>query len=282
MKRICAIIVVIVLIVVIIAVSGTAKKDTVCLNQTIDAAIQDTLARIKFQNEHDEKEEETLGVELGFFTHSKQRPQRLIKSLPSQAFFTDEEIPEMKVLRDNYAVIRNELEQLINIGRKTFRDVPDPIYRKNMWKQFLLYSDGKPIPTNTSKCPETTKIVEQFKNATSLTTTSMIGFSNIYPGTHITPHTGFSNDRVRIHLGLIVPDNCFLTVGDDVVQWKEGETIAFSDSFIHSVQNKSDENRYILIVDVWNPHMTKEQIEFEKELHLPLREATKDEPGMFL
>ena len=140
-------VVVLIAVILILVLCKCGRKNTVLLNQTIDAAIQDTLARIKFQNEHDEKEEERLGVELGFFTHSKQRPQRLIKSLPSQAFFTDKEIPEMKVLRDNYAVIRNELEQLINIGPKTFRDVPDPIYRKNMWKQFLLYGDGKPIPT---------------------------------------------------------------------------------------------------------------------------------------
>ena len=160
---------------------------------------------------------------------------RLIKSLPIQVFFTDEEVPEMKVLRDNYTVIRNELEQLIRIGDVGL-DVPDRIYRNNSWKLFPLYEDGKPIPTNTAKCPETTKIIEQFENLTELG--SVVGFSNIYPGTSITPHTGRSNSRVRIHLGLIVPDNCFLMAGNNMVHWKEGEPFAFNDSFLHSVQNK--------------------------------------------
>ena len=78
-------VVVLIVVILILVLCNCGRKNAVRLNQTIDAAIQDTLARIEFQNEHDDKEEETLGVELGFFTHPKQRPQRLIKSLPSQA-----------------------------------------------------------------------------------------------------------------------------------------------------------------------------------------------------
>ena len=242
------------------------QKISVFLSQTVDGAIEDTLERMLFLETHGTTYETGMkGTKLGILSHPYLQSQRNIQPLPSQIFFSEEEIPEMKMLRDNYPVILEELKQLINTGPRTFRDVPDAIYRKNMWKQFILYDDGKKVIKNCAKCPKTTNIIEKMNNATSLSTTSMIGFSNIYPGIKIIPYTGFSNDRVRIHLGLIVPENCFIEIAGQRMHWNEGEVFAFSDAFVHSAQNNSNQNRYILICDVWNPHLTKKQRDFEKE-----------------
>lgn len=262
----------------IVLVVCRKQKNSVLLTQTLEEAIEDTLIRKRFFEPHGATYEIGLkGVDLGLIPNPYLQSQRIIQPLPLQIFFSEGEIPEMKILRDNYPVILKELKQLIDIGPRTFRDVPDAIYRKNMWKQFLLYDNGKKQNKNCAKCPQTAKLIEKMNNATSLATTSVIGFSNIYPGTKIVPHTAVSNDRVRIHLGLIVPEHCFIEVAGQRKYWKEGETFAFADAFVHSAENNSKVNRYILICDVWNPYLTKEQREFEKENFAAINKAIHDD-----
>nr|WP_277399271.1 aspartyl/asparaginyl beta-hydroxylase domain-containing protein [Burkholderia sp. Ac-20384] len=38
--------------------------------------------------------------------------------------------------------------------------------------------------------------------------------------------------------------------------WKEGQVLAFDDSFEHEVWNKSSSSRAILLVDVWHPELS--------------------------
>lgn len=84
-------------------------------------------------------------------------------------------------------------------------------------------------------------------------------------GTHITPHCGVSNGKLRVHIGVHVPyyqrdrnDSnfslasplscgdvegaaqlracaCGIRVGGEVRQWHEGEAMIFDDSFEHEV-----------------------------------------------
>ena len=90
------------------------------------------------------------------------------------------------------------------------------------------------------------------------------------PGTLVTPHTGLSNTRVRIHLGLSVPDGCGVVVNEEARTWVEGKCIAFDDSYLHSVWQNGSTPRVVLIVDVWHPDLkTDDQRKrhLEKELH---------------
>jgi aspartyl/asparaginyl beta-hydroxylase (cupin superfamily) len=83
-------------------------------------------------------------------------------------------------------------------------------------------------------------------------------------------HCGPTNARLRLHLGLVVPDGCSIRVGDEVRSWVEGRCLLFDDSFEHEVWNDADEERLVLIVDVWHPDLkTDDQRKrhLEKELH---------------
>ena len=66
--------------------------------------------------------------------------------------------------------------------------------------------------------------------------------------THITPHCGMSNAKLRVHVGLRVPAaadggrgegeelaKSGLRVGSEVREWVEGEALVFDDSFEHEV-----------------------------------------------
>ena len=57
--------------------------------------------------------------------------------------------------------------------------------------------------------------------------TGNIKFSMLKPGTHIPPHCGPSNYRIRLHLGLFVPDGTWIRVGNSTLAWEDGRAIVF-------------------------------------------------------
>ena len=90
-------------------------------------------------------------------------------------------------------------------------------------------------------------------------------------GTHVVPHSGPTNSRLRAHIGLDVPINLNgindpwhsrIRVHDEYLFWKNGEIIIFDDSFDHEVwhYNPLNHPRLVLILDIWHPDMTEYQI----------------------
>jgi hypothetical protein len=77
------------------------------------------------------------------------------------------------------------------------------------------------------------------------------------PHTHIAAHKAGSNLRLRCHLALSIPDgDCAIRVGDEVRHWQESKCIVFDDTFEHEVWNRTDEDRLVLLVDLWHPDLT--------------------------
>ena len=50
-------------------------------------------------------------------------------------------------------------------------------------------------------------------------------FSRLRPGAHIPPHFGTENQRITVHLPLIVPGDCEIRVGSARHAWREGELV---------------------------------------------------------
>ena len=92
-------------------------------------------------------------------------------------------------------------------------------------------------------CPETTRIIESVPGLTTA------GFSWMAPGTHIKPHNGYTDTVLRCHLGLVVPPECALRVGDQTRSWQEGKTMIFDDTIVHEAWNRGDSQRIILLLD---------------------------------
>lgn len=81
----------------------------------------------------------------------------------------------------------------------------------------------------------------------------------MHPGTHVWPHTGPTNCRVRAHLGLVVPGGAEIRVGNTTKTWEEGKFIIFDDSFEHEVWHNGPSYRLVLIVDLWHPELTQDE-----------------------
>jgi len=148
--------------------------------------------------------------------------------------FLDPKIfPFTAQLEDNWSKIRDE-----------FLALPDNAF--DPWVQGL-FALGEEIAPACEKCPETAKLLKQIKGV------SLAGFSRLAPGTHIEAHVGWAKSVYRLHLGLVVPPDCSLRVGEDTRDWEEGKCLIFDDTVEHEAWNHSDRTRGTLLLDFLRP-----------------------------
>jgi hypothetical protein len=84
--------------------------------------------------------------------------------------------------------------------------------------------------------------------------------SVLQPHAVIPPHFGISNIKWTLHIPLVINENATLTVGGQTVAWNEQRNaLLFDDSYEHSAKNESDMQRAVLIIDIWNPHLTLDE-----------------------
>jgi aspartate beta-hydroxylase len=57
-----------------------------------------------------------------------------------------------------------------------------------------------------------------------------------------------------------VPADCGIRVGGEARTWGDGCCIIFDDSFEHEVWNESAHERIVLIVDVWHPDLSDDEV----------------------
>jgi aspartate beta-hydroxylase len=125
------------------------------------------------------------------------------------------------------------------------------------WDAFFFYRDGQESPSGAQLAPHTMAALRDVPLVRIKDHAPEICFSLLGPGSHIKPHYGVTNARVVVHLPLIVPEQCFLTVGGESRCWRYGRPWVFDDTFVHEAWNHSNETRVILLMDAWNPHLTE-------------------------
>lgn len=199
----------------------------------------------------------------------QQKPKFLyFPELPASKFYARELFDWYEELESNTAAIRDELLTILreDSGIEPFLkfDSPDDVPKflgagkqgAPAWDAFFLYRHGERYEENCSRCPRTAAAVERLPLIRIGTHAPEICFSILSPGTHILPHHGVTNIRLVTHLPLIVPTDCALRVGGQEHAWQEGRCITFDDTMEHEAWNRSDQTRVVLIIDVWNPHLT--------------------------
>ena len=167
-----------------------------------------------------------------------------------KVFYTDQEkkeiFPSSILLEKNWQKIKQEFLNLKiqkgNIGQKFIQE-SDQFW--DGWDTYTLRSFSK--DQNLEKCPTLAKILKDDPNITSAF------FSILKPGKTIPSHYGPFKGILRYHLGLIIPKGCFISVDNQVYEWKEGEGILFDETYKHFVKNESNYYRVILFIDVKRP-----------------------------
>ena len=106
------------------------------------------------------------------------------------------------------------------------------------------------------KCPTISTLISGLESQGDLANCFL---SKLVPGSIINPHRGWTQDFMRIHLGLICDPECKITVGEETRTWEEGKLLASKDGgeFPHSVKHQGSSERIILSLDLRISYLQK-------------------------
>jgi len=205
--------------------------------------------------------------------------------IPYRTFYPTEHLPWMKSLEEATDTILHELQNLLAQNAARFtpyvhsgldRSPSDDgdLLDSDSWTSAYLWQDGEPDEDVMACCPETVTLMKSLPLTKIKGLAPSVLFSKLNAGATIAPHTGMLNARLICHLPLIVPPECGLRVGHDERQTRRGEGWAFDDSINHEAWNRSDEDRIILLFDVWRPELNED----ERHLITTLLESVRSYP----
>ncbi|MEL0314999.1 MAG: aspartyl/asparaginyl beta-hydroxylase domain-containing protein, partial [Halieaceae bacterium] len=190
--------------------------------------------------------------------------------LPYRTFYPKEYLPWMESLEDATDTIERELSGLLSKSQGQFKPYVHSgldkapaddggLLDSDSWTSAYLWNDGEPEPEVMVACPETARLMESLPLTHIKGFSPSVLFSKLNAGATIAPHTGMINARLICHLPLVVPPSCGLRVGEDERDVVRGEAWAFDDSINHEAWNRSDEDRIILLFDVWRPELNEDE-----------------------
>jgi aspartate beta-hydroxylase len=191
------------------------------------------------------------------------RAGAIYPDLESRPWHDASEFPIVGYLESNYPAIRDEILALEATG---FHRESERIDRTGDWDVVFLYERGRRRDEACRACPVTNHGIEAYP--AMRTPAGLIYVSRMRPGTHIAPHRGPTNLRLRCHLAIKVPTgDCAIRVGDETRRWQEGRCLVFDDFLVHEAWNHTDEDRVVLIVDLWHPGLSDTEVMLLEALH---------------
>jgi len=206
------------------------------------------------------------GERRAAFADPRQKPTILwFPGLEPGPWFRRTELPWFGDLERETAAIRKELLAVMQRTERSERVFgSDEDERRGLagaqgepsWNGFYFYRHGEPRADNLALCPRTAAVLDALPLCRIREHAPEAMFSVLTPGTHILPHRGVTNTRIVCHLPLVVPEDCALVVGGERHVWREGEAIAFDDTFEHEAWNRGTRTRVVLIIDVWHPGLS--------------------------
>ena len=229
-----------------------------------------------------------FGVNIGLYRNRHQRPLLYHDKLTSQEFWDLEELGGIKdqltALKSHWEKLKNEALDLIEIHDWTQNPAlwnfgVDDLDSDGKWRTLVFAGSGEnPLPGSICN-----------------TVPSFCKYSRIFPGglscrdgrmklavlegrSHVKPHCGLTNTKLRVNLPLIVPSktSSSIRVGEITKTLEEGKILVFDDSFEHEVWNESDGVRVVLLFDINHPELDEEGI---KEYENRLRDIIEDFDG---
>jgi beta-hydroxylase len=122
------------------------------------------------------------------------------------------------------------------------------------WRAFFLKGYGYRMPSNAARAPLTAALIEKVPGLVTA------NFSVMEAGGHIPRHWGMTKGMLTYHLALKAPrerEKCRMHIEEGerlhVMHWQDGQSFLFDDMFNHEVWNESDEDRYILLIQIKRP-----------------------------
>lgn len=174
-------------------------------------------------------------------------------AVPNRPYLDLADFPELDVLRHNWAAIRDEARALYEAGHIRATDGHDDVYGNSLfkkgWKRFYLKWYGEPMASAQRLCPTTVGLLD------GLAGVHAAMFSLVGPNSRLGRHRDPLAGSLRYHLGLITPnsDACRILVDGQPYAWRDGEAVLFDETYLHWVENDTDQTRIVLFCDVERP-----------------------------
>jgi aspartyl/asparaginyl beta-hydroxylase (cupin superfamily) len=205
--------------------------------------------------------------------------------LPAIEFFERQDFPWLDELEAGTDAMREELIAVLADPASDAEIVPYVDYpndkpldqwrslnRSKQWSAYYLLKDGMRINSHLARCPRTAALLDAAPLADIPGQAPTAFFSMLQARTRIPPHTGVTNTRLVCHVPLVLPPGCGFRVGSETRQWETGKAWVFDDTIEHEAWNDSDEPRYILIIDLWNPYLTEAEREWVRTATVAIAE----------
>lgn len=199
----------------------------------------------------------------------RQRPKFFfMPDLPEGPYHDPALQPWCSLLQQNWLRIRQEACQVLaeDTGFESFLGLQPgqlaPQYVSGAsatpaWDAFFFYRHGQRFDANHQRCPVTSALLEEMELCRIANQAPEICFSLLRAQSSIMPHYGVTNTRLVFHLPLVVPADCALNIVDgESHAWVEGRPMMFDDTYQHEAWNRSNQDRMILLMDSWNPHLS--------------------------
>lgn len=201
------------------------------------------------------------------FREKLQRPVIFyMPDLPAAPVTPNDLLPWAETLEAAWKDIRKEYEAALEADIAMTPYVPAPAREKKWarlrgnldWSSIHLFKDATET-ANAGRFPRTRQTLREVDLVRIDQIPLEAFFSRLRPGAHIPPHFGLTNTRLTVHLPLIVPDDCAIRVGSVTHHWREGEIVAFDDSYDHEAWNNSASDRVVLIFEAHHPDLSAEE-----------------------
>lgn len=176
------------------------------------------------------------------------------------------EIPQLIFFESFYRQIRIEVQRAIGRGEQKqiftapfFNTIADDKWSKITLKWYGNVEEQvkESFPTLYSMC--------------KLPGIESVMISTLEPGAKIPPHRGPNAGVLRVHLGIECPSGCKLLLDGQKVKWQEGRCLVWDDTYLHSVNNASDQRRTVVYIDVlrplWFPSLFQHSLQLTGQLY---------------
>jgi beta-hydroxylase len=177
----------------------------------------------------------------------------LFSAVPLRPYQDVNAFPELERLRSNWTTIRDEALALYTAGHlraaEKYNDIAFNTFFRRGWKRFHLKWYGDPLPSARMLCPQTVDLLNAVPSINAALFALLPAGAKL--GEHRDPFAG----SLRFHLGLVTPnsDKCCIVVDGTQHAWRDGESVIFDETFIHSAFNNTESDRIILFCDVTRP-----------------------------
>lgn len=198
-----------------------------------------------------------LAVKQMFWSDPLQRPEYFFAGMPAKPAYDPADFAIAEYLERHYTEIRRELDHVDDQSEQGFHPVEEPLLHTGSWDGVIFYEGGHRHERACTLFPRTSEILGGLpKEALSA---GVVMLSRLEPRSHIVPHCGYTNGRLRIHLALTASKDSVLRVKDQYFSWEEGRCLVFDDSFEHEVWHYGEQSRVVLLFDIFHPDLTNVQ-----------------------